>query len=182
MSPATPAQNDSAFVAQLTDCQVPLALYVRGLMPGDGAAGDVVQQANAKIWEKRGDFESGTNFKAWALSIARFEVLNYRKQQARDARLIFSDELEATIASEIAGLDDDFAVRQLALKHCLHGLKPESRDLLMLRYGSRETLADFASRAGRSVGGLKVTLHRLRTSLAECIERQLLTGEGSHDA
>ena len=53
----------------------------------------MVQQTNAKLWEKRTEFELGTNFQAWSSAIARYEVLNYRKKQARDARLTFSDEL-----------------------------------------------------------------------------------------
>ncbi|WP_197442912.1 sigma factor [Lignipirellula cremea] len=52
--------------------------------PGDAAAQDVAQQTSARIWEKRADFQPGAHFKAWAFSIARFEVLNYRKQQVRD--------------------------------------------------------------------------------------------------
>ncbi|MCB9875929.1 MAG: RNA polymerase subunit sigma-24, partial [Planctomycetaceae bacterium] len=86
--------RDSRFVNELTTNQLSLSLYVRSLLPGDSAAHDVAQQANAKIWEKRGEFELGTNFKAWAFSIARYEVLNYRKRQSRDARLVFSDDLE----------------------------------------------------------------------------------------
>lgn len=179
MRPGEHEPNDAAFVAQLTQCQASLGMFVRGLLPGDRAAADIVQQANAKIWEKRAEFEPGTNFKAWALAIARFEVLNYRKQQARDARLVFSTELETTIASELAELDDDLLDRHEALKECLASLKPESRELLMLRYGSRETLREFANRVGRSVGGLKVTLHRLRAFLATCIERRLLASGGS---
>ena len=85
----------------------------------------------------------------------------------------FSDELEQTIAAEVAEWEDDLLHRQEALKECLKSLKPGSRDLLMSRYGSRETLSDFAARVGRSVGGLKVTLHRLRSALATCIERRL---------
>ena len=165
--------NDAEFVAQLTGCQTVLALYVRGLMPGDRGADEVVQQANAKIWQKRSDFEPGTNFRAWAMTIARFEVLNYRKQQARDARLKFSDELEYTIAAEVAELDDDLLQRHSALRQCLGELKPESRELLMMRYSSQEPLAEFAARIGRSVGGVKVTLCRLRSALSECVQRRL---------
>ena len=132
MTQEDPRDEDAQFVAELTRCQSPLELYVRGLMPGDPAAEEVVQQANAKIWLKRADFELGTNFRAWALSIARFEVLNYRKQQARDARLRFSDELEQTIATEMAELEDDLAERQTALQECLGELKPESRELLII--------------------------------------------------
>ena len=61
-----------------------------------GAAGQCDDLAEA------GDFTLGTNFKAWAFSVARYEVLNYRKQQARDARLVFSEELEETFAEELA--------------------------------------------------------------------------------
>ena len=179
MDPVQPEiDHDTAFVAQLTECQLPLRLYVRALMPADPSVGDVIQQANAKIWEKRSEFETGTNFKAWAMAIARYEVLNYRKRQARDARLRFSDELEATVAIELADLNDDLGDRQAALRECMKSLKPESRELLIGRYSTREPLAELASRVGRSVGGVKVTLHRLRNSLAQCIERRMLsTGE-----
>lgn len=170
-----PHEEDSTVVALLTECQLPLRLYVLSLMPGDASAGDVIQQTNAKIWEKRDEFEPGTNFKAWAMAIARYEVLTHRKQQARDARLCFSSELEHTIAAEMVEMKDDLAERQAALRECMKSLKPASRELLLQRYTSRKPLAEFAQQVGRSVGGLKVTLHRLRTSLAECVQRRLLT-------
>lgn len=173
MGQPTARSNDSEFVAELTKCQSALVLYVRSLMAGNHAAEEVVQQANAKIWQKRSDFQLGSNFRAWAFAIARFEVLNYRKQQARDARLQFSDELEQVIAVEAVELCDDLVERQHALKLCLDELKAESRELLMSRYGSPESLAEFAARVGRSVGGLRVTLTRLRSALTQCIQRRI---------
>ena len=101
-------------------------------MPGDPSAGDVIQQANARIWEKRDEFEPGTNFKAWAMAIASYEVLNHRKRQARDARLVFSSELEETVASEMIQMGDDLAERQAALRECMKSLKPANRELLVL--------------------------------------------------
>ena len=178
MGTKPPNDDEAEFVAELTGCQSALALYVRGLMPGDRGADEVVQQANAKIWQKRAEFQPGTNFRAWALTVARFEVLNYRKRQARDARLRFSDELEQTIATEIADMDDDLMERHSALRKCLEDLKPSSRELLMSRYESQETLAELAARVGRTVGGVKVTLSRLRSALADCIERRLQTEGG----
>lgn len=172
-----PDCGDSQIVGLLTEYQMSLVLYIRSLMPSDAQYQDVVQQSNARIWEKRGEFELGTNFRAWAFAIARFEVLNHRKRQARDARLTFSEDLETTIASELASLDDDLMSRHEALRHCLDSLKPKNRQLLMLRYESSETLAQFAARIGQTVGGAKVTLHRLRASLSECINRRLLAGD-----
>jgi RNA polymerase sigma-70 factor, ECF subfamily len=168
------SEHESAFVAQLTDIQMPLRLYVQSLMPGDSSAHDVVQQANATLWKKRDDFTLGTNFKAWAFSVARYEVLNYRKQQARDSRLVFGEELEQIFADDLADRDDDTEQRHAALKGCLEKLREQDRELLLHRYtASAGTLENYAERVGRSVGGLKVTLHRLRNALLGCIEKQL---------
>ncbi len=177
MEPSNPSDDEADFVAMLTASQNAIALAVRALMPGERSVDEVVQQTNAKIWHKRGEFEAGTNFRAWANAIARFEVLNYRKQQARDARIKFSDELEHIIVAETAGIDDEMLNRQSALRECLKDLKSESREMLLSRYSGEETLAQLAARVGRSVGGIKVTLSRLRTALLECIQRRLLAEE-----
>ncbi len=170
--------HETDFVAQLTDIQLSLRLYVQSLMPGDAAALDVVQQANATLWRKRGDFATGTHFKAWAFSVARFEVLNHRKQQARDSRLLFGAELEQVLADDLIQHPDDIERRHEALQGCLKRLRPQDRELLMHRYtATAGSLDDFAQSIGRSVGGLKVTLHRLRNGLLSCIEKQLATTE-----
>ena len=169
------AKNDAEFVTLLTGVQSTLALFIRGLMPDVQHSEEIVQEANARIWAKRSDFELGTNFKAWALTIARFEVLAYRKKQARNSRVKFSEELENTIAEEIEELSDDLASRHEALADCLKTLAPKSRELLEVRYGTSEKLDDFAKRVGRSLGGVKVALTRIRSQLAVCIERRLET-------
>lgn len=168
---------DDAVVALLTEVQLPLRLYVQSLLPGDAAAADVAQQANAVIWRKRAEFAPGTNFKAWAFAVARYEVLNYRKQQARDARLVFTDEVEAAFAEDLSQRRDESESRHEALRACLKKLRSQDRELLMHRYGSAENLKTFAAHSGRSVGGLKVSLHRLRNTLLACMERELASGE-----
>ncbi|MEM0968452.1 MAG: sigma-70 family RNA polymerase sigma factor [Verrucomicrobiota bacterium] len=164
---------DSGFVALLTEHQQSLRLYVASLMPGESRSADVAQQANATIWKKRDDFELGTNFKAWMFSIARYEVLNFRKKQARDSRLVFSEELVEVMAEEMPEMSDDWVARQSALKGCMAELRSADRELLMHRYEGESPLHDFAVEKGRSVGGLKVTLHRLRARLQQCIERKI---------
>lgn len=172
-------EHERQIVAQLTEIQLPLRLYVQSLLPGDPAARDVAQHANATIWAKRGDFTQGTNFKAWAFAVARYEVLNYRKQQARDARLVFSEELEEKFSEELASEHDDIERRHEALKKCLEKLRAKDRDLLLYRYAKAGTLEAFAARAGRSVAGLRVTLHRLRNTLLDCMRRELHLRESS---
>jgi RNA polymerase sigma-70 factor (ECF subfamily) len=174
---ANESEKDAEFVALLTAHQTALRLYVGSLLPGDPGVADVAQQANTTIWRKREDFELGTNFKAWIFSIARFEVLNFRKTQARDSRLVFSDELEEMIAEELPEISDDLDQRQTALRGCLERLKSGDRDLIQTRYFEKTPLREYGERIGRSVGALKVTLHRIRTKLQTCIERKLSQGE-----
>jgi len=110
--------------------------------------------------------------------VARYEVLNHRKQQARDSRLVFGEELEQTLAADLIERPDDTERRHEALRGCLEKLRPQDRELLLHRYtATAGTLDDFAQRMGRSVGGLKVTRHRLRNALLGCIEKQLAITE-----
>lgn len=171
-------ERDAEIVARLTEHQASIRYYVASLLPGDSRAADVAQQANLTIWDKRGEFEPGTNFKAWAFAIARYEVLNFRKKQARDSRLLFSDELEEIMADELAAESDDFDLRRDALRSCLEKLKPNDLALVRHRYYESSPLKEFAVETGRSAAGLKVSLHRIRNALARCIERQL-PGEGA---
>jgi RNA polymerase sigma-70 factor, ECF subfamily len=179
MSDPTQDDSDSSFVTQLTEHQLAMNLYVRSLLPGDPAVCDVLQQTNAKLWEKRKEFVPNTNFKAWAFSVARFEVLNHRKVQARNSKLIFSSNLEEVFASELANSELNFQERLVALRECLTKLKPQDRQLLMHRYSSSKGLEEFATQVGRSLGGLKVTLHRLRSALRVCMQRRLSQGDVS---
>ncbi len=169
-------QNDSEFVALLTEHQSALRYYVASLLPGDSAGADVAQQANTTIWKKRDDFELGTNFKAWIFSIARYEVLNHRKKDQRD-RLVFSEEMEDLIADELPQRAAELDLKQEALQGCLLKLKPADRELIQHRYFEGTPLAEYSTRINRSVGSLKVTLHRIRNRLLHCVESKLATGK-----
>ena len=173
MQDASTDEADAEFVALLTSHQQALRLYVASLLPGSPEAADVAQQANLIIWDKRAEFELGTNFKAWIFAIARYKVLDYRKKQVRDSRLVFSEEMEEIFAIELPKVSDDLDTRQQHLHECLKELKPAQRDLIQHRYFHHTPLQEYADSVGRSAGGLRVTLHRLRDLLARCIESKL---------
>jgi RNA polymerase sigma-70 factor, ECF subfamily len=169
------ADADADFVRELTAAQLSLRLYAQSLLPGEPGAQDVAQLANATAWKKRADFTLGTNFKAWLFAIVRYEVLAFRKRKARDSRLVFGEELEGLMAADLESAADELQEsRSAALTECLAGLRQRDRELLMHRYSQESGgLDEFAAIHGRSVGGLKVTLHRLRNALLACIEKKL---------
>ena len=145
-------------------------------MSGHPDAMDIVQETNLLLWEKRSEFESGTNFKAWAFRTARFLVLNHRRKFDNRPKLEF-DELHM----ERIGMfwqQEDFLedeARRAALSACLGKLRPADRELVAVRYSDECSLNDFARKLGRSKASLYTTLGRLRTTLRICIERKLQT-------
>ena len=97
MTEAT-SPRDDRIVELLTSVQQQLTRYVRTLVPNRSDAEEVLQETNLFIWRHSDQYALGTNFTAWACSIARYQVLTYRKRHAR-SRLCFSDALVEQLAS-----------------------------------------------------------------------------------
>ena len=166
--------EDAHFVSLLTGEQLSLRLFVNALLPSDAAAADLAQEASATAWKKRADFVPGTNFRAWVFQIARNHIANHRRKRAHEStRLAFSDRLQDTLASELSASEFDLEPRLQALRHCLQSLRPADRELIQHRYFHQTPLKDYAAQVGRSAGTLKVTLHRIRNSLEQCIVHRL---------
>ena len=168
--------DEREFITLITQCQGALRGFVTSLMSGHPDSLDIVQETNLLLWEKRSEFESGTNFKAWAFRIARFLVLNHRRKFDNRPKLEF-DELHV----ESIGMfwqQEDFLSdesRRAALSACLKKLRPVDRELVAVRYSEDGSLDEFAKKLGRGKASLYTTLGRLRTALRICIERKLQT-------
>jgi len=169
---STENPNNAAFVGLLTKHQPDLWAYLITLMPGSPDAADVLQEVNMVLWRKQDHFEMGTNFRAWAFSVARFEVLAYLKKRKREGIVLLDEKLLELVAEEAPEMLVPSDQRLAALEHCLRKLRPQDRDLLDHHYKSNHGLAEFAARVGRSVSALSVTLHRLRGGLRACVENQ----------
>ena len=164
--------DQTAFVAALTDAQLPLRLYVQSLLPGDFAAADVVQQANTTAWGKREDFEPGTNFKAWAFTAVYYRVLAWRRDRQRDRIELFSEETLEVIARASESCADA-GPRAEALQGCMERLPPSDRELLEWKYVERRSLTDLAKRTGSKANNLHQKISRLRQALRICIRKAL---------
>lgn len=166
------------FVGLLTRHQPDLLAYIISLLPGDPEVPDIIQKSNLVLWNKRAHFREGTDFVAWAFSIARFEVLNHLKKQRRARPVLLDEELLETLSAEARESLDSPDRRLVALEICLGHLRPQDRELLEHRYRAGSDLKEYADRQGRSVSALSVTLNRLRTILRRCVTRRLAAEGG----
>lgn len=150
-----------------------LRAFIYSLMPNSPDVGDVLQNTNAVLWQKRDKFEEGTNFLAWAFKIARYQVRHQHGRVKRDGRLVFSDKLISLIA-ETTPTDPSSLDRQMAaLDGCLAKLTDKQRELINERYTPGRTLEQHAAELGRSAGSLRIALHRIRDILKTCVEKTL---------
>jgi RNA polymerase sigma-70 factor, ECF subfamily len=163
-------QRTDQIVQLLTGVQQQLTQYVRSLVPHRADAEEVLQETNLFIWRRSDEFELGTNFAAWACKIAYYQVLTYRKRQAR-GRLRFSDALVEQLASGISERVDWVNEEAEAFESCMAKLSDQDRELIDLRYEPDATVENMALRLGRSTKTIYNALGRIRTWLMECTQR-----------
>ena len=144
--------------------------FVRSLQPSLSDADDVMQETFLTISRKAASFELGTNFMAWACSIARLKVLeNFRQLK----RVNVLSEAAIIALTEDAPSPDSIREREVALGNCLENVTPKIRDLLWRRYNRRQSSDEMAESAGMTSNAVRVALSKARVALRDCIHAQL---------
>ena len=169
--------KSSEFAKLYAGGQSRLFAFICSLVGNHDAASEILQETNVVMWEKQEEFQLGTNFTAWSFRIARFQVLAMRERVSRD-RLIFSQETLDLMTGEIAEFSEQHQERQEALARCLEELPQAQGELIRRRYLHDSPVSEIASGLKRSPNTISVRLHRIRTALAECVQRRLQAAEG----
>ena len=164
--------SHDSFLHQYVECEESLRGFVRSLLPTLEDAREVIQNTAAVLWKKYDQLDDPKNFRRWAFGVARFEVLSYRRDKARD-RHIFGEELITQLAqeSEKIGMDSDKEIQ--ALKSCLAKLPPKQSALVREAYDSDLKIKQIAEREGRTPMSVYKVLHRARMALADCVKETL---------
>lgn len=174
---SNPPEQQREFVSLIIAHQPNLRAYIISLMPGVDGAADVLQEVNLILWEKMHIFEIGTNFRAWAFAISRFEVKAHLKRR-RDSEIAMLPDM---IAKKLGDqFEDEYEIdperaehRLAALKDCIARLSAEEQDMIDSRYSGSANFKEYATRVGKPIGTLRVNLHRIRSGLRRCIIERL---------
>ena len=171
----TPVMDHEEFVRLLTESHRRLLGYLLSLLGNWHDAEDVLQRASMTMWRRFETFEPGTDFMAWASTVAFYEAKNFQRVAAR-SRLRFDDELLDTLAAErlddLRHLDERFD----ALKHCVARLDTANRKLVEAVYGDDADIGTLAAQLGRAPQTLYNRLKGIRHAFADCVERRLSEG------
>jgi RNA polymerase sigma-70 factor (ECF subfamily) len=164
-----PIERGEAFTRLLVATQPRLYGFIYSLVGDRSAADDVLQEVSSVLWRKFDDFEEGTNFGAWALKIARFSVLEWRRKQSRAPLPIDEDTLIA-LADQAAEMAEGVGEMREALHLCLAKLPDRQRELLRARYFDDEPVQSIASRWQRTRMAIYKMLRKTHAALLGCIE------------
>lgn len=146
--------------------------YLYSALSDYHAVEDVFQEVCLIAVQKAGDFQDGSNFAAWARTIARNKL---REQLRKRSGVLlddaFFDGLDQAFSDARAALDPD--PRKEALRLCLVELQEGARQIVSLRYDEGLDPAAIAGRMGRSRASVNSLLQRIRELLRDCVERRL---------
>jgi RNA polymerase sigma-70 factor (ECF subfamily) len=149
--------------------------FILALVPNWSDADDLLQETSAVLWRRLDEFEPGTDFAAWAMSIARYQILNYRRRE-RSRGKCFSDRAFDALAEQATSTAASADARRDALEDCLAKLSDRERELVRLRYQPGATTREVADRLGRPLKSVYKTLNRVHEALLLCVRRSLGAG------
>jgi len=139
-------------------------------------AEDLLQQTALVLWQKFDQYDPGRPFLAWALGVARLEILNAARR--RPGRSLMEGDLDGLVVGEYLRLESELPLRRQLLRVCLQRLPASMTEAVRLRYEEGSPLDQIAARLGKSLAVTKVTLHRARLSLQDCVRMKASTPEG----
>ncbi len=150
--------------------------FIFAIFPDHAAVEDVRQETNRVLWEKRAQFELGTNFPAWSRKIAHFQTLSFLKNIKRKSWLRFDSELVHALAENFEERDEHREKRAAAMKQCRQQLSSGDQKLLNMRYESGLSQREISQKTARTEGALKQVFLRIRNQLRKCINRKTTSG------
>ena len=95
-------------------------------------AEEVLQETAAVLWEKFDQYQEGTNFGAWAISIGRNKALQFLEKNRR-TRQFFDKDFYDRVADYATKSTHNVDDRIHALNNCLAGISENGQKLLTMR-------------------------------------------------
>ena len=160
------------FVRLLTQHQRRVYGYILKLVVNWNDADEILQETNLRLWEEFDRFEPGTDFAAWGIRVAHYQILTWRKKRDR-SRLVFDEQAIQAISVEHGGCVSPLASRETALLACLEQLTTRNRDLINRCYAGKHTSRPVAEELNRSAVSVYKSVQRIRLTLHRCIEQRL---------
>ncbi len=147
--------------------------YILTLVPHVHDADDLFQDGMIVMWQKFDQFQPGTNFAAWGVQIMRFQILDYRRNLARNKQILMEDSLFEVLIDHMPTIQDEAAARIEALHKCLALLDDRAKRLIKMRYERNISVEKIALYLKLSRRHVYHVLGQINNVLLRCMRRTL---------
>ena len=170
--------NQTDFVKLLMEHRAMLHSFVYAILRNATTAEDVLQEVSVVLWSKFSEFQEGTNFGAWARSVAYREIRAARRSEMRAHRHFDEDCAQAILAAYERRSDAvDTTGHREALRKCMGSIGGDLRKVIHCRFALRMSSREIARRFSRTAQAVDALIYRGKRLLSDCI-RGRLEGEG----
>lgn len=176
----TPQPDDSRTRLTLlwTSAQPMVMAFIGSMVPNQADAEDVLQRTAYDIATNFEQYDPARPFVAWAIGIAKYKVLDYRRDAGRN-RVVFNEAALEQVAHVYAEDADALTEQSRLLRQCMAKLSDKARSLVELRYMQGLKPAAIAKQVGSTANTISNALSRVRMSLRDCIKSA--QQEGAND-
>lgn len=164
--------NTQVFVGLLSANYYRISAFIQSQVMNNSDVDDIMQDTLLVMWEQFHTFTPGTDFAKWAVTIAKFRILEFRRRKKRGQSLLSQETLDL-IERDCLDMMGRAGDRMQALKQCISKLPSADRQLLKMRYSEEISVKGISKRVGNSIHIVYRNLVRIRTLLLGCIHRTL---------
>ncbi len=169
------AGSQDAYADLLARYERPVFTLVLRMVRDRSAAEDLAQEAFLKAFDKLATYDPGRKFSSWLFKIAHNTAVDRLRRRgvgtvSLDEPLGGEPDAPAREVEDAAGETPEEAAHRTdlsrALTRAVGRLRPEYREVVLLRYQAGLEYGDIADATGFPLGTVKTYLHRARKELA----------------
>lgn len=166
--------KESTFVKLLMEHRAMLHSFVYAVVRNPHVTEDILQEVSVVLWSKFSEFQEGTNFGAWARSVAYREILVARRSEARAHRHFDDACAQAILAAyDRRSREVDTTGHRTALRQCLDSIGGDLRKVIHCRYSLQMSSREIARKFARTAQAIDALIYRGKKLLSECVRGRL---------
>lgn len=164
--------DEFAFVGLYNRFKGPVFAFCFKMLMSREQAQDVMQETFLRVYENRDRLLKSASFRSWLFTIARNQCLNQIRTGGRQVN-VGQEVLERTATTETPFTQMDKSEQVEFVSTFLGKLKPEYREVLVLREYQNLSYEEIAAVTRNSLSSVKSRLFKARKKLAEVMQENM---------